>query len=171
MILVVGEALIDLIGDSENAGKYTSVVGGANANVALALARRGTAQKFAGRISSDGFGAQIRHRLASNGVDLSWSINAAEQTTLAVATIDSAGIANYSFYVNGTADWGWTRSELPDAEKLIEAGVLGVQSPAAKSSTQPPLKGLYASGAASASACWNRVLETRFTRSSVRASE
>ena len=127
MILVVGEALIDLIGDSENAGKYTSVVGGANANVALALARRGTAQKFAGRISSDGFGAQIRHRLASNGVDLSWSINASEQTTLAVATIDSAGVASYSFYVNGTADWGWTKAELPDAEKLIEAGVHAVQ--------------------------------------------
>jgi fructokinase len=127
MILVVGEALIDLIGDSENAGKYTSVVGGANANVALALARRGTAQKFAGRISSDGFGAQIRHRLASNGVDLSWSINASEQTTLAVATIDTAGVASYSFYVNGTADWGWTRSELPGAETLTEAGVHTVQ--------------------------------------------
>jgi fructokinase len=127
MILVVGEALIDLIGDSKNAGKYTSVVGGANANVALALARRGTAQKFAGRISSDGFGAQIRHRLASNGVDLSWSINASEQTTLAVATIDRAGVASYSFYVNGTADWGWTRSELPAAERLVEAGVHAIQ--------------------------------------------
>ena len=127
MILVVGEALIDLIGDSENAGEYTSVVGGANANVALALARRGTAQKFAGRISSDGFGTQIRHRLASNGVDLSWSIDAAEQTTLAVATIDAQGVASYSFYVNGTADWGWTRSELPDADKLIEAGVHAIQ--------------------------------------------
>ena len=127
MILVVGEALIDLIGDSEQTDKYTSVVGGANANVALALARRGTPQKFAGRISSDGFGTQIRHRLASNGVDLSWSINATEQTTLAVATIDALGVASYSFYVNGTADWGWTRSELPDADKLMEAGVHAIQ--------------------------------------------
>jgi fructokinase len=127
MILVVGEALIDLIGDSENAGKYTSVVGGANANVALALARRGTPQKFAGRLSSDGFGTQIKHRLASNGVDLSWSIDAVEQTTLAVATIDSAGVASYSFYVNGTADWGWTKDELPSQDKLIEAGVHAIQ--------------------------------------------
>ena len=127
MILIVGEALIDLIGDSENAGKYTSVVGGANANVALALARRGTLQKFAGRISSDGFGTQIRHRLASNGVDLSWSINAPEQTTMAVATLDPSGVASYSFYVSGTADWGWTKDELPASEKLIEAGVHAVQ--------------------------------------------
>jgi len=127
MILVVGEALIDLIGDREQTDKYTSVVGGANANVALALARRGTPQKFLGRLSFDGFGTQIKHRLASNGVDLSWSINAPEQTTLAVATIDSAGVANYSFYVNGTADWGWTKSELPSLEKLVDAGVNTVQ--------------------------------------------
>lgn len=127
MILVVGEALIDLIGDREQTDKYTSVVGGANANVALALARRGTAQKFLGRISSDGFGAQIRHRLASNGVDLSWSINAQEQTTMAVATLDPSGVASYSFYVSGTADWGWTPQELPSVEKLLADSVHAVQ--------------------------------------------
>ena len=127
MILVIGEALIDLIGDAQNPGEYSSVVGGANANVALALSRRGAAQKFMGRISSDGFGSQIRNRLQSNGVDLSWSIDAPEQTTLAVATIDSLGVASYSFYVNGTADWGWTPKELPSIEKLLEANVQAVQ--------------------------------------------
>ena len=127
MILVIGEALIDLIGDSATPGEYKSVVGGANANVALALARRGTAQKFMGRISSDGFGEQIRHRLVSNEVDLSWSIAAKEQTTLAVATIDAQGVASYSFYINGTADWGWTSAELPSLEMLLDAGIQAVQ--------------------------------------------
>lgn len=127
MFLVIGEALIDLIGDAQNPGEYSSVVGGANANVALALSRRGAAQKFMGRISSDGFGNQIRNRLQSNGVDLSWSIDATEQTTLAVATIDSLGVASYSFYVNGTADWGWTPKELPSIEKLLAENVQAVQ--------------------------------------------
>ena len=127
MILVIGEALIDLIGDAQNPGEYTSVVGGANANVALALSRRGAAQRFMGRISGDGFGQQIRDRLSANGVDLSWSIAAPEQTTLAVATIDSLGVASYSFYVKGTADWGWTESELPGVEKLRQANVQAVQ--------------------------------------------
>lgn len=127
MILVVGEALIDLIGDSEHPDRFTSVVGGANANVALALARRGTAQKFLGRISSDGFGTQIRHRLVSNSVDIDWSIDAIEQTTIAVATIDSKGVASYSFYVNGTADWGWSESELPTEKKLVDNGVQAIQ--------------------------------------------
>lgn len=127
MILVIGEALIDLIGDSAAPGEYRSVVGGANANVALALARRGTAQRFMGRISSDGFGEQISRRLASNEVDLSWSIAAKEQTTLAVATIDSQGVASYSFYINGTADWGWTPQELPSLEALLAEGVQAIQ--------------------------------------------
>lgn len=127
MILVVGEALIDLIGDSDHPDRFTSVVGGANANVALALARRGTEQKFLGRISSDGFGTQIKHRLVSNSVDISWSIDAKEQTTLAVATIDSKGVASYSFYINGTADWGWSEPELPTLEQLLDAGVQAIQ--------------------------------------------
>jgi fructokinase len=127
MILVIGEALIDLIGTADGGGKYQAVVGGANANVALALARRGVEQRFMGRISSDGFGQQIRERLASNGVNLDYSINAKEQTSLAVATIGDGGSASYSFYVDGTADWGWTESELPSAIELASLNTKAVQ--------------------------------------------
>lgn len=133
MILVIGEALIDLIGEEGSGGNYTAVVGGANANVALALAVRGEQQRFLGRISSDGFGKQIRNHLASHGVDLTLSVDAKEQTTLAVATIDSSGVATYSFYTKDTADWGWTAGELPSAEqvaalsaKAIQYGCLGM---------------------------------------------
>jgi fructokinase len=127
MILVIGEALIDLIGTADGGGKYQAVVGGANANVALALARRGVEQRFMGRISSDGFGQQIRERLASNGVNLDYSINAKEQTSLAVATIGQDGSASYSFYVDGTADWGWTDSELPSVIELASLNTKAVQ--------------------------------------------
>jgi fructokinase len=127
MILVIGEALIDLIGAAASSGQYHAVVGGANANVALALARRGVEQRFMGRISSDGFGQQIRERLASNGVNLEYSISAKEQTSLAVATIGYGGSASYSFYVDGTADWGWTESELPNAVELASLDTKAVQ--------------------------------------------
>lgn len=127
MLLVIGEALIDLISDGSRPGAYTAVVGGANANVALALARRGAPQRFMGRISNDGFGQQIRKRLLDNGVNLDWSIAANEQTTLAVATIDSQGVASYSFYINGTADWGWTKEELPSLAKLQADQVTAIQ--------------------------------------------
>lgn len=127
MILVIGEALIDLIGTTDGGGKYQAVVGGANANVALALARRGVDQRFMGRLSEDGFGQQIRERLSSNGVNLDFSINASEQTSLAVATIGHDGSANYSFYVDGTADWGWTEAELPSVTELASLNTRAVQ--------------------------------------------
>lgn len=125
MIVVIGEALIDLIG--KEPGKYEAVVGGANANVALALAVRGEKQAFLGRISSDGFGQQIRRHLSSQGVNLDYAISAQEQTTLAVASIDSKGVASYSFYTKDTADWGWTVEELPSLTMLNQLKVKAIQ--------------------------------------------
>lgn len=127
MILVAGEALIDLIQSRDDAADYRAVVGGANANVALALARRGVPQRFLGRISTDPFGRQIREHLSSNGVDLSLSISAAEPTTLAIASIAATGSAEYSFYIDGTADWGWQPTELPTAQQALGLGAIAIQ--------------------------------------------
>ncbi|MEN9749812.1 MAG: hypothetical protein RL149_890 [Actinomycetota bacterium] len=127
MILVIGEALIDLIENRYQPGGFNAVVGGANANVALALARRGTKHQFLGRISNDRFGKIIRERLETNGVHLEHSINATELTTLAVVSIDSHGVPSYAFYVNGTADWGWTEAELPTDVELENMHATAIQ--------------------------------------------
>ncbi len=127
MILVIGEALIDLIENRYQAGGFNAVVGGANANVALALARRGTKHQFLGRISNDRFGKIIRERLESNHVQLEHSVEAQELTTLAVVSIDSNGVPSYSFYVNGTADWGWTEAELPTNVQLENMHATAIQ--------------------------------------------
>ena len=127
MILVIGEALIDLIENRYQPGGFNAVVGGANANVALALARRGTKHQFLGRISNDRFGKIIRERLETNGVHLEHSINATELTTLAVVSIDSHGVPSYAFYVNGTADWGWTEAELPTDVDLENMHATAIQ--------------------------------------------
>ncbi|MFY7862413.1 MAG: carbohydrate kinase family protein, partial [Rhodoluna sp.] len=127
MILVIGEALIDLIENRYQAGSFNAVVGGANANVALALARRGTKHQFLGRISNDRFGKIIRERLESNGVHLEHSIAAEELTTLAVVSLDSKGVPSYAFYVNGTADWGWTPAELPTDVDLENMHATAIQ--------------------------------------------
>lgn len=113
MILVIGEALIDLIENRYQAGAFNAIVGGANANVSIALARRGTKQQFLARIANDRFGKIIRERLETNGVGLDHAVSASELSTLAVVSIDSQGVPSYAFYVNGTADWGWTKEELP----------------------------------------------------------
>lgn len=125
--MVIGEALIDLIESKAQSGSYQAVVGGANANVAIALARAGTSQQLLARISSDSFGQKIRTRLEDNGVGLDYAIDAPEATSLAIASIGPSGGAKYSFYVEGTADWNFTRGELPTAAKLSEIGAKALQ--------------------------------------------
>ena len=125
--MVIGEALIDLIESKAQSGSYQAVVGGANANVAIALARAGTSQQLLARISSDSFGQKIRTRLEDNGVGLDYAIDAPEATSLAIASIGPSGGAKYSFYVEGTADWSFTREELPTAAKLSEIGAKALQ--------------------------------------------
>lgn len=118
MIMVVGEALIDLIPDP--AGRYTALPGGAPANVSVAAARLGHPTAFAGRISTAAFGDRIRRFLTENGVDLRHSVDAAQPATLAVVTLATDGAATYDFYATGTADWQWRRDELP---VRLDAGV------------------------------------------------
>jgi fructokinase len=127
MIVVIGEALIDLIEDKSTAGRYQAVVGGANANVAIALARAGAKQQLLARISSDAFGQKIRQRLVDNKVGLDYAIAANEPTSVAIASIGSSGGASYSFYVENTADWGWTKDELPTQQTMSAIGATALQ--------------------------------------------
>jgi fructokinase len=127
MIVVIGEALIDLIEDKATAGRYQAVVGGANANVAIALARAGAKQQLLARISSDAFGQKIRQRLVDNKVGLDYAIAAKEPTSVAIASISSSGGASYSFYVENTADWGWTKQELPTQQTMSTLGATALQ--------------------------------------------
>ena len=125
--MVIGEALIDLIESKQHSGSYQAVVGGANANVAIALARAGTPQQLLARISSDAFGQKIRARLEQNKVGLDYAIDAIEPTSLAIASIGDSGGAKYAFYVEKTADWNFTRQELPTEDKLSNIGAKALQ--------------------------------------------
>ena len=127
MILVIGEALIDLIENRYQQGSYNAIVGGANANVSIALARRGTKQQFLARLSTDRFGRVIREKLEANGVGLDHSVTTDELSTLVVVAIDSHGVPSYSFYVNGTADWGWIPEELPTDGELENMHATAIQ--------------------------------------------
>ena len=127
MIIVIGEALIDLIQDRQNKDEYKAVVGGANANVAIALARLEANHTFLARLSTDSFGQQIKDKLLKNNVNLDHAITTTDPTTLAVVSINEQGSPSYSFYANGTADWGWTKEELPNLEaEAIQFGCLGM---------------------------------------------
>ena len=111
MIMVCGEALIDLV--RADGDLWRALPGGSPTNTAVALARLSSPTAMLARLSSDAFGASLRQRFADNGVDLTYVVDADEPTTLAVVDIDGSGSARYTFHLHGTADWQWTPAELP----------------------------------------------------------
>ncbi|MFF8788330.1 carbohydrate kinase [Streptomyces sp. NPDC015125] len=135
MIVVAGEALIDLVPSPqdtppsmEGTGGTTPTPdvrlpallprrGGGPYNTAVALGRLGSPAAFCSRISTDSFGEALLQGLLSGGVDTSLVQRGNEPTTLAVADISPDGSAGYGFYADGTADRLFT---LPPA---LPAGV------------------------------------------------
>lgn len=112
MLVVCGEALVDLISDGSPAG-YVARPGGSPFNVAVGTARLEVATSLLTRFGGGRFGDVLRAHATASGVDVSLSINATQPPTLAVVSLN-AGAAEYDFYVDGTADSGWRASELPD---------------------------------------------------------
>ncbi|MFJ3923578.1 carbohydrate kinase [Streptomyces sp. NPDC090022] len=104
MIVVGGEALIDLVPVAAPPGALLPRPGGGPYNTALALGRLGAEVAFCSRVSEDGFGETLLAGLRAAGVDLSLVRRGPEPTTLAVASLAPDGSAAYSFYVEGTAD-------------------------------------------------------------------
>ncbi len=113
MLVVCGEALVDLISDGSPSG-YLARPGGSPLNVAVGAARLGVPTALLTRFGSGHFGSVLREHASESEVDLSLSINAREPATLAVVSLTDAGTAEYDFYIDGTADSGWRTTELPD---------------------------------------------------------
>ncbi|MCO1578290.1 carbohydrate kinase [Crossiella sp. SN42] len=108
MIIVGGEALVDLVPDPSTMdgelGPLLPRLGGGPYNVAVALGRLGVAAGFVSRLSTDQFGDALLDRLVASGVDVSGVQRGPEPTTLAVVGLAADGSARYSFHVEGTAD-------------------------------------------------------------------
>ncbi|WP_225831477.1 carbohydrate kinase [Streptomyces sp. NK08204] len=124
MIVVAGEALIDLVPQGPGAlAGLKPALGGGPYNTAVALGRLGSPTAFRSRTSHDAFGEALLDGLRRAGVDVSDVQRGPEPTTLAVATLDAGGSAAYSFYVNGTADRLFTASSaLPEGTRAVAFG-------------------------------------------------
>ncbi|MBA2338196.1 MAG: carbohydrate kinase [Acidimicrobiia bacterium] len=112
MILIAGEALIDLAEGDD--GRFTAHPGGGPCNTAVALGRLGVPVGFLGGLSTDRFGQRMRSHLADAGVDLALAVDTHAPTTLAVAAIDEAGVASYGFYLDATSAGAVTTERAPD---------------------------------------------------------
>lgn len=112
MILVCGEALVDLFLDAPEGAEMTgrAVVGGSPFNVAIGLARLGVPVGFLGAISRDGIGAMLAGRLKQEGVDTRFIVRSERLSTISAVATGADGQPSYGFHGEGAAD----RFLLPD---------------------------------------------------------
>lgn len=117
-VAVVGENVADAVVESRTGDGVAQIqvyAGGGPANTAVALGRLGTPTRFIGRLPEGVLGSLFIERFEQSNVDLSLSVKSKESATLAIASIDKDGIAEYEFYLSGTADWQWRSHELDGA--------------------------------------------------------
>ena len=108
MFVVIGEALVDLVGQ-RGSRMLVAHPGGSPANVALGLGRLGNPVTLMTHLGRDAFGEMISTHLQASGVRVAGA-DAESKTSLAVATL-AAGIATYDSASNGTSGtWSLSRS-------------------------------------------------------------
>lgn len=126
MFTVVGEALLDLVQPTPG-GPYVARPGGGPLNIAVGLQRLGHPTELMARLSRGSLGQSIRRHAEQSGLGLTKCVETDEPATLAFANLDERGGASYEFYVQGTADWGWTAAELatlPTGTRAVHCGSL-----------------------------------------------
>ncbi len=99
-VLVLGEALVDLIVTEEAAVPH---IGGGPLNTARALARLGVPTAFVGGVSTDVFGKRITAAMLADGVRIDTVVKTEAPTTMALVELNAAGAASYRFYFEGTS--------------------------------------------------------------------
>jgi fructokinase len=105
MFVVIGEALVDLVG--QRGGRtFAAHPGGSPANVALGLARLGVPVTLSTRLGRDAFGSMITSHLEASGVVVDPGPDPRGDTSLAIATL-AAGVASYDFRIQ------WEVAQLP----------------------------------------------------------
>ena len=111
IVLCVGEPLVVLsppAGESLDGSASLSVsVGGAEANVAIHLARLGIGVRFAGRVGDDPFGARVHSTLAAEGVDVEALEIDTERPTGLYAKQPTANGTVAHYYRRGSATSAW----------------------------------------------------------------
>ena len=109
-VVVIGEALIDVL--RENNGSIKNIPGGSPANTAVALAKLGMNVQMRARTSSDDFGFEIRKYLQNQNVKLDQGKVVDDPSSIIDAYIQKDGSAKYEANLIGASDYGWQSDEL-----------------------------------------------------------
>ena len=127
-VLVVGEALIDIVIDPD--GELVEHVGGSPANVAVGLARLDHPVDLATSLGHDPRGERIAGHLARHGVTVLATSRGDDPTSTAVARLDASGAATYVFDLH----WNLPPIQPADGTGHLHTGSIGaVLAPGATS--------------------------------------
>ncbi|PKH43803.1 carbohydrate kinase family protein [Nocardioides alpinus] len=107
-VLVVGEALVDVVPDRD--GHPQDLPGGSPANVAITLGRLGRDVRLVTLLGDDERGAVVRSWLEASDVTVLAQPTASGRTSTAAVTLDATGAASYVF------DLDWNLASVPDEE-------------------------------------------------------
>jgi fructokinase len=127
-VLVVGEALVDIVTMPDGSGGEHP--GGSPANVALGLARLGRSVDLLTRIGQDARGEAIRQHLEAAAVHLTPGSTTREHTSTATARVDEAGVATYDFDIDWRVD---TAPDLTGYLAVHTGSIAAVLPPGAES--------------------------------------
>jgi fructokinase len=118
-VLVVGEALVDIVQRPD--GSTETFPGGSAANVAVALARLGRDTGLVTSFADDDHGRLVAQHLTASGVRLETDPHVVPRTSSALATLQDDGSARYTFDI----DWRIGPVEVSDPPLALHACSLG----------------------------------------------
>jgi fructokinase len=107
-VLVVGEALVDVVPDAT--GQPRDLPGGSPANVAITLGRLERDVRLVTLLGDDQRGAMVRQWLEASNVRVLAQVTGSGRTSSAEVTLDDSGAASYVF------DLDWELREVPHEE-------------------------------------------------------
>ena len=124
-VLVVGEALVDVVPDRD--GRPQDLPGGSPANVAITLGRLGRDVRLVTVLGEDARGELVRSWLEASGVTVLAQRPGSGRTSSAAVTLDASGAATYAF------DLAWDLTEVPpeDCDVLHVGSIATVLEPGA----------------------------------------
>ncbi|NMR19852.1 carbohydrate kinase [Cellulomonas fimi] len=117
--LVVGEALVDVVRRLD--GTTTEHPGGSPANVAIGLGRLGRPVDLLTWFARDAHGGLVRAHLEESEVRVVPGSDEADRTPVALATLDAAGAASYTFDL----DWQVPELALASDVVVVHTGTIG----------------------------------------------
>lgn len=118
MIVVAGEALIDVVVDAD--GDFSETPGGSPLNVAVGLGRLDVPATLISQVGHDERGGLVVQHVTASGAEIVAVPTSTGRTSVATAHLDAGGAASYDFDL----EWTLPRQELPPS-RALHVGSLG----------------------------------------------